>query len=117
MTTPTTDLALDDIRLGDPALWLRPDREGMFAKLRAERPVSFHEERDFPGVPKGPGFWAVTRYADVVRETMGRAVRDMESFDTAYARMIFGRGVRLISYSADALVFLEACRAIVATGA
>jgi len=37
--------------------------------------------------------------------------------DTAYARMIFGRGVRLISYSADALVFLEACRAIVATGA
>jgi 2-keto-3-deoxy-L-rhamnonate aldolase RhmA len=37
--------------------------------------------------------------------------------DTTYARMIFGRGVRLISYSADALVFLEACRAIVATGA
>ena len=35
--------------------------------------------------------------------------------DTAYARMIFGHGVRLISYSADALVFLEACRAIVAT--
>jgi len=75
MTTPTTDLALDDIRLGDPALWLRPDREGMFAKLRAERPVSFHEERDFPGVPKGPGFWAVTRYADVVRASM-----DAESF-------------------------------------
>src|SRR5439155_1104383 len=64
------------INLGSvPALWLRPDREGMFAKLRAERPVSFHEERDFPGVPKGPGFWAVTRYADVVRASM-----DAESF-------------------------------------
>jgi 4-hydroxy-2-oxoheptanedioate aldolase len=37
--------------------------------------------------------------------------------DTHYARMIFDHGVRLISYSADALVFLEACRAIVATGA
>ncbi len=37
--------------------------------------------------------------------------------DTAYARMIFDHGVRLISYSADALVFHEACRAIVATGA
>ena len=37
--------------------------------------------------------------------------------DTTYARMIFDHGVRLISYSADALVFLEACRAIVATGA
>ena len=36
--------------------------------------------------------------------------------DTTYARKIFGHGVRLISYSADALVFLEACRAIVATG-
>jgi hypothetical protein len=35
--------------------------------------------------------------------------------DTAYAREIFSRGVRLISYSADALVFLEACRAIAAT--
>src|SRR2546430_12521693 len=34
--TPTTDLALDDIRLGDPALWLRPDREGMFAKRSEE---------------------------------------------------------------------------------
>ncbi len=36
--------------------------------------------------------------------------------DADYARKIFGHGVRLISYSADALVFLEACRAIVATG-
>jgi 4-hydroxy-2-oxoheptanedioate aldolase len=36
--------------------------------------------------------------------------------DTTYARTIFDHGVRLISYSADALVFLEACRAIVATG-
>jgi 2-keto-3-deoxy-L-rhamnonate aldolase RhmA len=35
--------------------------------------------------------------------------------DTAYARQIFSRGVRLISYSADALVFLEACRQIAAT--
>ena len=35
--------------------------------------------------------------------------------DIAYAREIISRGVRLISYSADALVFLEACRAIAAT--
>jgi hypothetical protein len=35
--------------------------------------------------------------------------------DPAYARQIFAHGVRLISYSADALVFLEACRQIVAT--
>src|SRR3989442_1355324 len=73
--TPTTDLALDDIQLGELSLWLRADREGIFTKLRAERPVSFHAEGDFPGVPRGPGFWAVTRYADVVRASM-----DAESF-------------------------------------
>jgi hypothetical protein len=28
--------------------------------------------------------------------------------DPAYARQLFARGVRLISYNADALVFLEA---------
>jgi len=64
--TPTTDLSVDDIRLGEPALWLRPDREGIFAKLRADRPVSFHEEPDFPEFPRGAGFWSLTRYADVV---------------------------------------------------
>ena len=73
--TPDTDLALDDIQLGELSIWLRPDREGIFAKLRAERPVSFHAEGEFPGVPKGPGFWAVTRYADVVRASM-----DAETF-------------------------------------
>ena len=64
--TPTTDLSVDEIRLGEPALWLRPDREGIFAKLRAERPVSFHTEPEFPEAPRGAGFWSLTRYADVV---------------------------------------------------
>src|SRR5262245_33242626 len=64
--TPTTDLPVDRIWLGDPELWLRPDREGIFAKLRAERPVSLQEEPEFPDVPRGQGFWSLTRYADVV---------------------------------------------------
>ena len=81
--TPTTDLALVDIELGELSLWLRPDREGIFAKLRAERPVSFHAEGEFPGVPKGPGFWALTRYADVVRASM-----DAETF-------VSGHGVNI----------------------
>ena len=65
--TPTTALALDDIRLADQAFWLlpEPEREGAFARLRAERPVSWHEEFEYPGIPKGPGFWSVTRWADV----------------------------------------------------
>lgn len=74
--SPTTALALDDIRLGRPETWLRPDREGIFAKLRAERPVSFHAEPEYLGViPPGPGFWAVTRYHDVVHVS-----RDADTF-------------------------------------
>src|SRR5436305_11454795 len=83
MTTPlpTTDLSVDQIHLGDIEQWLRPDREGIFAKLRAEAPVSFHEEPvpppDVP-FPQGPGFWAVTRYDDVMRVS-----RDPDGFHSA----------------------------------
>jgi cytochrome P450 len=79
--TPGTDLALDEIRLGDIEQWMRPDREGIFAKLRAERPVSFHEEPAPPpemSIPQGPGFWAVTRYADVQQVS-----RDPDTFHSA----------------------------------
>ncbi len=80
---PGTDLALDDIRLGDIEQWMRPDREGIFAKLRAERPVSFHQEPIPPpdlgfDFPQGPGFWALTRYADVMQVS-----RDPDSFHSA----------------------------------
>ncbi len=78
---PTTDLALGDIHLGDIEQWLRPDREGIFAKLRAEAPVSFHDEPvpppDVP-FPQGPGFWAVTRFDDVMRVS-----RDPDGFHSA----------------------------------
>lgn len=73
--TPTTDLSLDDIKLGDQLIWARDDRDGMFARLREERPVSFHEEFLVPPLPQGPGFWAVTRHADIVRIS-----RDSETF-------------------------------------
>jgi len=65
MTTPHTTLTVDEIKLAEPSFWMRDDRDGAFAKLRAERPVSWHEEIEYPGIPKGPGFWAVTRYTDV----------------------------------------------------
>jgi cytochrome P450 len=80
---PTTDLAVDDIQLGNIEQWMRPDREGIFAKLRAERPISFHEEPKPPedmgiNFPQGPGFWAVTRYADVMQVS-----RDPDTFHSA----------------------------------
>ena len=65
--TPTTDLALDEIEFGNTELWDRTDWPGMFAKLRHERPISWHTEPEIPGMgmPAGPGFWSLTRYADV----------------------------------------------------
>ena len=64
-------LSVDEIHLSDPAFWLRPlaEREGAFATLRRERPISFHEEPEPPaalGIPRGPGYWAVTRHADIL---------------------------------------------------
>jgi methyl-branched lipid omega-hydroxylase len=78
---PTTSLALDEIKLGDLEQWLRPDREGIFAKLRAEAPISFHDEMLPPEdstFQQGPGFWALTRYADVMQVS-----RDPETFHSA----------------------------------
>ncbi len=78
---PTTNLSLDEIRLGDLEMWLRDDREGIFAKLRAEAPITFHAEPvpppDVP-FPQGPGFWALTRFADVMQ-----ASRDPDTFHSA----------------------------------
>lgn len=64
---PTTPLPVDQIRLGDVAFWSLPeaDRDAAFAVLRRERPVSWHEEFEYPGLPKGPGFWSATRWEEV----------------------------------------------------
>jgi len=61
-------LSADQIWLSDREFWLRPleEREGAFATLRAERPVSFHEEIDIQVLPKGPGFWALVKHEDVL---------------------------------------------------
>ena len=65
---PKRVLGVDDIQLSNPEFWMRPneEREGAFASLREERPVSFHEEWEFEfaPLPKGPGYWAVSRHAD-----------------------------------------------------
>ncbi len=67
---PVRSLSADEIRLSDPEFWARPlaEREGAFAVLRKERPLSFHEEFEFEfsPLPRGPGYWAVVRHADIV---------------------------------------------------
>ena len=65
---PQYTLALDDIDLSSWDFWRRPpeEREGAFATLRDERPMAFFTEGDTSFSVPGAGYWAVTRYADVV---------------------------------------------------
>jgi len=62
--------AYDTSDLSSRAFWsmTAAERERSFAELRAERPVSWHppvEDSLMPD-PDDPGFWAVTRRADIV---------------------------------------------------
>jgi cytochrome P450 len=71
MTEPRVPDDVDSVDLSDPEFWRLPDaeREGAFALLRREKPMSFHAEFEPPPeipLPRGPGYWAVTRYADVL---------------------------------------------------
>jgi cytochrome P450 len=71
MFEPRLPASVDDIHLDQIEFWQAPaeEREGAFALLRRERPVSFHQEFEPPPeipLPRGPGYWAITRHADVV---------------------------------------------------
>jgi methyl-branched lipid omega-hydroxylase len=72
MFEPKVPASLDAIRFDDPAFWSLPieEREGAFQLLRREQPMSFHKEFEPPPnipLPRGPGYWSVTRHADVVQ--------------------------------------------------
>ena len=62
-------MRLDEIDLSDvEGFWTLPmaEREAAFATLRREDPLRFFEEHDIEFLPAGPGYWAVTRHADVI---------------------------------------------------
>jgi cytochrome P450 len=58
---------LEDIDLGTVEFWLLDDdlRDGAFATLRREAPISFHRVAEQYGLDPGAGHWALTRYADI----------------------------------------------------
>ena len=64
----TSPLTVAEIELGQLDVWARPDaeREAIFKLLRDEAPLSFHEEPEIENFGKGPGFWALTRFDDVI---------------------------------------------------
>jgi cholest-4-en-3-one 26-monooxygenase len=52
-------MELRDVDLTDPDIFQKRTPHDMFELLRREAPVYWHEERD------GPGFWAITKHADL----------------------------------------------------
>ncbi len=62
-----TPVDLDALDLSDRDWWAGPPsvRYAAFAALRRERPFAFFAEPEMPGIPVGPGYRAVTRYADL----------------------------------------------------
>ncbi|WP_319451764.1 MULTISPECIES: cytochrome P450 [unclassified Mycobacterium] len=69
----------DPTDLSSRAFWstTAADREVAFAELRAQRPVSWHPpvEDALMHDPNDPGYWAITRHADIVAVS-----RDSETF-------------------------------------
>ena len=80
---PQTVLSVNEINLSDLEFWARPweEREGAFLTLRRERPMAFFKEPEMDAVDwiePGPGYWAVTRHADILE-----ASRTPEIFSSA----------------------------------
>lgn len=65
--TPPPHVPLAEIDLGTMEFWERDDdlRDGAFATLRRESPISFFEVPEFAGFPAGAGHWALTTFDDV----------------------------------------------------
>jgi cytochrome P450 len=64
---PPLDVPLSEVDLGTWNFWAQDDdfRDGAFATLRREKPISFWEIPEQDERDAGAGHWAVTRYDDV----------------------------------------------------
>ena len=69
---PRQTLTVDEIDLSDMLFWGRPleEREGAFKTLREQRPLARFPEPEIVGtsidIPRGDGYYAVTRHADIL---------------------------------------------------
>ncbi len=71
-------MELNDVNLQDQDQFVSGVPHEAFALLRREAPCFWQSETDGPlGPGSGPGYWAITRYADVVRVN-----RDVETFSS-----------------------------------
>lgn len=96
MTAPSAALrSYDAVDLSSRAFWsgTAAERERSFAALRAERPVSWHPpvEDAMLNDPDDPGYWAVTRHADIVEVSRTNDV------------FLSGKGVQFENFPAELL--------------
>ena len=89
------NVSREDVNLGSWDFWALDDdlREGAFATLRREDPVSLHPEFVQDGFEGGRGHWAVTRYDDVFY-----ASRHPEIFSSAQGITIGDQTPELTEY-------------------
>jgi cytochrome P450 len=81
-----------DADLADAATYQNGPPHALFARLRAEAPVCWHPESN------GPGFWALTKHADVLSVSRdsatfssaraGYMVQDMDPLAVAQSRLM-----------------------------
>ncbi|GAA3691316.1 cytochrome P450 [Nonomuraea antimicrobica] len=57
-----------DFDLSNREFWARPmsEREEAFARLRGRETPAFFEEMELPYAPKGPGYYALVKHADIL---------------------------------------------------
>ncbi|WP_051053500.1 cytochrome P450 [Mycolicibacterium chubuense] len=93
--TAPPNVALADIDLGAWEFWGLDDdvRDGAFATLRREAPVSFHEAIIVDGDAEVAGHWALTRYDDIFY-----ASRHPEIFSSALGIVIGDQTPELAEY-------------------
>ncbi|MCY0946224.1 cytochrome P450 [Streptomyces antarcticus] len=80
----------------DPRIYAEGIPHARYRLLRDHHPVAWQPEPEIAGWPAGPGFWAVTRHADVVRVLRGHRaysswlgatqIRDPDPADLPYLR-------------------------------
>jgi cholest-4-en-3-one 26-monooxygenase len=91
----TAGLTLDGIDLSDPELYATGDPHAVWSYLRANAPVFFQKHS------YGPGFWAVTRYDDVLRLSTDRRL------SSAGGRSTVGTPAQPDAVVADVLVVTD----------
>ena len=90
-----------EINLGSWQFWREDDdvRDGAFAVLRRDDPISFHPACMLNGSPETAGHWAVTRYDDVFH-----ASRHPEIFSSASGITVGDQTAELAEYFGSMIV-------------